>query len=63
MLGRTLATGSEAENAEKDCEESTHRVSLLPNGSRLSCGRDARGRKEAESLIELVGEATQFLPT
>jgi len=36
----------------------------LPNGSRLSCGRNARGRKAAERQTKrLAGEATQFLPT
>ena len=43
--------------------EATHvslRYAVLPNGSRLSCGRNAGGRKEVERLIELVGEATQF---
>src|SRR6266705_3325106 len=33
-----------------------------PNGSRLSCGRKARGRKAVERQIKrLGGEATQFL--
>jgi hypothetical protein len=35
---------------------------LQPNGSRLSCGRKARGRKEAELPIELAGEGTQVFP-
>ena len=36
----------------------------LPNGSRLSCGRSAGGRKEVERQTRrLVGEATQFFPT
>src|SRR6266576_283314 len=34
-----------------------------PNGSRLSCGRNASGRKEVEPVIEPGGEATQFFPT
>src|SRR5213596_903456 len=35
----------------------------LPNGSRLSCGRNARGRKAVERQTKrLAGEATQFLP-
>src|SRR5437867_12721733 len=35
-----------------------------PNGSRLSCGRKARGRKAVEPQTKrLAGEATQFLPT
>jgi len=36
----------------------------LPNGSRLSCGRHARGRKEVEAQRKrLAGEATQVFPT
>ncbi len=36
----------------------------LPNGSRLSCGRNARGRKEVEAQRKrLAAEATQFVPT
>src|SRR2546429_6480842 len=36
----------------------------LPNGSRLSCGRHARGRKAVERQTKrLAGEATQFLLT
>src|SRR6266516_8095498 len=35
-----------------------------PNGTRLSCGRKARGRKVVEPQIKrLAGEATQFFPT
>jgi len=35
-----------------------------PNGSRLSCGRTARGRKELEPQTKTrAREATQFLPT
>ncbi len=34
-----------------------------PNGSRLSCGRNARRRKEGEPQTKrLAGEATQFFP-
>ncbi len=34
-----------------------------PNGSRLSCGRSARGRKALERQTKrLAGEATQFFP-
>src|SRR2546430_3906056 len=34
-----------------------------PNGSRLSCGRNARRRKEVEPQTKrLAGEATQFFP-
>jgi len=36
----------------------------LPNGSRLSCGRNARGRKVVEQQTKrLAGEAPQFFPT
>jgi hypothetical protein len=35
----------------------------LPNESRLSCGRNARGRKETEPQItRLAGEGTPFFP-
>src|SRR5205823_9239476 len=33
---------------------------LLPNGSRLSCGRNAGGGKAAEPPVESAGEGTQF---
>src|SRR2546430_2331117 len=37
--------------------------SALPNGSRLSCGRNARGRKAVEPQTKrLASEATQFFP-
>jgi hypothetical protein len=37
---------------------------MTPNGSRLSCGRTAGGRKELEPQTKrLASEATQFLPT
>src|SRR5882672_338877 len=39
-------------------------LGMRPNGSRLSCGRRARGRKAVEPQIRrLASEATQFLPT
>src|SRR6266496_3336094 len=39
-------------------------IGLRPNGSRLSCGRSARGRKELEPPTKrLASEATEFLPT
>src|SRR6266566_1292589 len=39
-------------------------LGLLPNGSRLSCGRNARRRKAAELQTKrLASEPTQFLPT
>ncbi len=35
-----------------------------PNGSRLSCGRNARWRKAIEPQVKrMASEATQFLPT
>ena len=38
--------------------------SLAPNGSRLSCGRSARGRKDLEPQTKrLARKATQFFPT
>src|SRR6266480_26069 len=37
--------------------------SAPPNGSRLSCGRNAEGRKAAEPQQKrLAGEGTQFFP-
>jgi len=39
-------------------------VRSRPNGSRLSCGRDVRGRKAVEPQTRrLASEATPFLPT
>jgi len=36
----------------------------MPNGSRLSCGRKDRWRKEVERQTKrLASEATQFFPT
>src|SRR2546426_403865 len=34
-----------------------------PNGSRLSCGRDAHGRKAADPYGRWGGEPTQLFPT
>src|SRR2546428_3711736 len=40
------------------------RGGTLPNGSRLSCGRNTRRRKAVEQQTKRrAGEATQFLPT
>jgi hypothetical protein len=37
---------------------------LLSNGSRLSCGRNAHGRKAVHRQIKrLASESTQFFPT
>ena len=39
-------------------------LNVLPNGSRLSCGRNARRRKAVQPQKQrLAGEATQFFPT
>src|SRR5437660_11670799 len=39
-------------------------LQVLPNGSRLSCGRNTRARKELEPQTQrLDSEATQFFPT
>src|SRR5690242_15784187 len=44
-------------------ERSWPRWRVLPNESRLSCGRSARQRKATESQRKrLAGEATQFFP-
>src|SRR5207244_2064522 len=46
----------QAHGVTRDC-------GMRPNGSRLSCGRNARGRKAAERQTKrLAGEATQFFP-
>ena len=67
-----------SEQARPSCRE-THRLDgqlrqdplsdlavpsiALPNGSRLSCGRNARGRKEVQRQINRpASEATQFFP-
>jgi len=48
----------------RDCDISVYtKESSAPNGSRLSYGRNARGRKETEDQKKrLASEATQFLP-
>jgi hypothetical protein len=35
----------------------------MPNGSRLSCGRNAHRRKAPQQHGKRGGEATQFFPT
>jgi len=70
---REDAAGRDYGNALKQLEDEIVRLidgpppmmrSYLPNGSRLSCGRNARRRKEAEPQTKrLASEATQFLPT
>ncbi len=44
--------------------EASESLETLPNGSRLSCGRNRPWRKEVEAQRKrLAGEATQFFPT
>ncbi len=53
-------------NGDGKVDDRSHRDRQLapPNGSRLSCGRNIRGRKAAERQIKrLASEAAQFLPT
>src|SRR3989442_13742707 len=61
-------------NTEALCERNPRRAEdflhgpdggvALPNGSALSCGRNARGRKALHRRKKrLASEATQFLPT
>ncbi len=50
---------------EEPEEDGRHEISRLrlPNGSRLSCGRNARRRKEVEPQTKrLAGEGAQFFP-
>ncbi len=45
-------------------EPVSHNPSYRPNGLRLSCGRNARARKEVEPQTKrLASDGTQFLPT
>ncbi len=53
-------------NGDGKVDDRSHRDRQLapPNGSRLSCGRNARGRRVAEPQIKrLASEATQFFHT
>ena len=44
--------------------EASESLETLPNGSRLSCGRNRPWRKEVEAQRKrLAAEATQFVPT
>src|SRR5207244_6333233 len=70
ILGAILIPPSlEARHAPRDEVQRMLRshgnpLSLLPNGSRLSCGRNARRRKAVQrQKKKLAGEATQFFPT
>src|SRR5438309_11806092 len=65
---RTRAFGRSAPRAITTTKELTEEWlwsgSAPPNGSRLSCGRNTRGRKALERQTKrLAGEATQFFPT
>src|SRR5207244_9015708 len=59
-------TGAESGDQLEE-HESEYNVGMRlapPNGSRLSCGRNAWGRKEFEPQTRrLASEATQFFPT
>jgi len=51
------------ELVQQDLLELRQHWSWLPNESRLSCGRNAGGRKAVERLKKgLAGEGTQFFP-
>src|SRR5207248_7457462 len=59
-LNRARRCGGEQSKSEPHLDSPWPR----PNGPRLSCGRNARGRKELEPQRKrLASEATQFLPT
>jgi len=60
---RRRRTAEDALETFEKGAQSQPRSGLLPNGSRLSCGRNARRRKAAEPQTKrLAGEATQFFP-
>src|SRR2546430_3569107 len=70
ILGAILIPPSlEARHAPRDEVQRMLRshgnpLSLLPNGSRLSCGCNGRRRKATERQTKrLVGESTQLFPT
>src|SRR5713101_782263 len=51
-------------NKESVAKGCSWKGSAPPNGSRLSCGRNARRRKAVERQTKrLASEATQFFPT
>jgi len=47
-------------SVDKEAGHLTDTTPPRPNGSRLSCGRNAGGRKAAEPPIEPAGEGTEF---
>jgi len=51
-------------NDQNESDDHAHsQFRVLPNGSRLSCGRNARRRKAVERQMKrLASEATQFFP-
>ena len=56
------ATAGDASDHKK--QDASRHLAGPSNGSRLSCGRNARGRKELESqTTRFASEATQFFPT
>src|SRR5438045_7009617 len=60
-LAAALLRGREL---QPNFEPVSHKASYRPNGSRLSCGRNARWRKAVRPQIKrLAGESTQFFPT
>jgi len=59
-IGTSLAGQGKTGEAEKVWAHSVE----PPNGSRLSCGRNRRWRKEVEAQRKrLAGDATQLFPT
>src|SRR6266700_8320030 len=71
-LGRLVRLLGEGGDGSQEAEErgrqnpGSHggKGACLPNGSRLSCGRHASGRKELEPQTKrLASEATEFFPT
>src|SRR2546422_11429042 len=62
--GRERETQSGKKQPKRSRARRAHLYLAPPNGSRLSCGRNGRGRKAVERQTKrLAGEATQFLPT
>jgi len=63
-LGEHVSTLRHRHHGEGPAPDTLRMFSALPNGSRLSCGRNAHGRKAVEPQIKrLAGEATQLFPT
>jgi len=65
MPGRAQEEADEREGSDDAMQTQLRWVwGCAPNGSRLSCGRNARGRKEVEAHTKrLDGERTQFFLT